>query len=145
MTTCDDVRGTLARLADRESEGVVRANVEAHLAVCASCREAFDAQRQVALALRARPASPARPEFAAAVRARLEAGWIGLADWRQWTLRLAPVAAALVLAAWLLGAPAPQTATPTLDDWARAAAVLGRQCRTTSSGGTGSRLAPVET
>jgi anti-sigma factor RsiW len=122
MTTCEDVRGALARLADRDDDGPARADVEAHLAGCAGCREAFEAQRQVSLALRARPDSVPRPDFAAAVRTRLEAGWVGLADWRQWTLRLAPVAAALALAAWLLGAPASQTAVPTLDDWARAAA-----------------------
>lgn len=122
MTTCEDVRGALPRLADGSHDGPARADLQAHLAECVGCREAFEAQRQVSLALRARPDSVPRRDFAAAVRARLDAGWVGMADWRQWTLRLAPVAAALAIAAWLLGAPASRTAAPTLDDWARAAA-----------------------
>jgi hypothetical protein len=43
--------------------------------------------------------------------------WIDIADWRAWTVRLAPAAAALTLAAWLT---AGQTgAAPlSLEEWA---------------------------
>jgi hypothetical protein len=83
------------------------------------------AQREVAALLRTR-VPDARVDLASRVFARLdeEAGVFGLANWRAWTLGLAPVAAALMLAAYLgLGASAStasQSATAG-DEWATAA------------------------
>ena len=50
-----------------------------------------------------RPADRLSPHFASRLAARLDdaSGWFGIADWRAWTLRLAPVAAALALATYL--------------------------------------------
>ena len=65
------------------------------------------------LASRAQPDVPA--DFVARVNARIDAtaGWFGLADFRLWTLRLAPLAAALGLFAVLWPAAAP-TGTATV-------------------------------
>jgi hypothetical protein len=60
-------------------------------------------QERVADVLRSMPPPDVRGDFVARVRARIEAmpdaapGWFGLADFRAWTLRLAPVAFALGL------------------------------------------------
>jgi hypothetical protein len=95
-----------------------REELDAHLEVCASCRAALDTQRAVSAWLRTRPADRVSPHFASRLAARLDeaSGWFGIADWRRWTLRLAPVAAALALATYLgLGATA-QTPT-TIEEW----------------------------
>lgn len=65
------------------------------------------------LASRAQPDVPA--DFVARVNARIDAtaGWFGLADFRLWTLRLAPLAAALGLFAVLWPAAA-TTSTATV-------------------------------
>ena len=102
---CHEVASFLARRADdAETLGAsVRAEVDQHVAACAACRAELDAQRAVAVLLRARPADRLSPQFAARLSSRLDdaAGWFGIADWRVWTLRLAPVAAALALATYL--------------------------------------------
>lgn len=82
------------------------AALDAHLEACASCREALAAQRAVAATLRARPADSVSPLFARRVAERMDRlnrdqAWVDIADWRVWTVRLAPAAAALALAAWL--------------------------------------------
>ncbi len=53
--------------------------------------------------LRMRPANDVSLRFGAQLSARLDdaSGWFGIADWRRWTLRLTPVAAALALATYL--------------------------------------------
>jgi len=64
-----------------------------------------DDQRLVASVLASRQAPDVSPGFLARVNARIDAardeGWFGLADFRVWTLRLAPAAAALTLLALL--------------------------------------------
>jgi anti-sigma factor RsiW len=95
-----------------------RAELDAHLEGCASCRAALDTQRAVSAWLRMRPADRLSPHFASRLAARLDdaSGWFGIADWRRWTLRLAPVAAALALATYLgLGATA--QAPTTIEEW----------------------------
>ena len=95
-----------------------RAEFDAHLEDCASCRAALDTQRAVSAWLRMRPADRLSPHFASRLAARLDdaSGWFGVADWRRWTLRLAPVAAALALATYLgLGATA--QAPTTIEEW----------------------------
>ena len=80
-----------------------------------------DDQEHVASILRSIPPPEVRGDFVARVNARIDetSGWAGIADFRVWTLRLAPVAAALVLAAILWGggwspgsAPSPAAAAP---------------------------------
>jgi hypothetical protein len=62
-----------------------------------------DEQDFVASILRSTPPADVRGDFVARVNARIDrtAGWLDLADFRVWTLRLAPVAAALTLVAAL--------------------------------------------
>jgi hypothetical protein len=117
---CHELTATLARLADDEQSlaADVRAQIRQHLDTCGACREALEAQRGVAAWLRTRPADVPSPQFAARLSTRLDqvSGWFGIADWRAWTLRLAPVAAALALATYL-GVGAAAQSTITLDDW----------------------------
>jgi anti-sigma factor RsiW len=121
---CHDVRPFIARRADDPAslldlvDARTIAAVDAHLESCASCREALDTQRNVSAWLRTRPADRLSPHFASQLAARLDeaSGWFGIADWRAWTLRLAPVAAALALATYLgLGASTQSPAT--IDEW----------------------------
>lgn len=60
-------------------------------------------QEAVAALLRETPRATVSADFLARVNARIDetAGWLGLADFRVWTLGLVPAAAALVLVAIL--------------------------------------------
>ena len=64
-------------------------------------------QDLVAAALSSAPVVEVPPSFLARVNARIDAegepdpGWLGLADFRTWTLRLVPAAAAMALIAAL--------------------------------------------
>ncbi len=99
--TCDDVeRAVIARAARRlDPAGAER--LEAHLDACAACREAAGGQDEVAGVLSARPDAPPPLGFATRVMARLDgpATWLDVINWRRWTVRLAPVAAALLVVA----------------------------------------------
>ena len=117
---CHDLTPVLARFADAEEaiDPVERTNLEQHLASCVACRAELETQRAAAAWLRGRPVDRVSPQFATRLSARLDqaSGWFGIADWRAWTLRLAPLAAALALATYLgLGAASPSSLT--LDDW----------------------------
>jgi anti-sigma factor RsiW len=118
MTTdpCRENEGLLARAADGALEAAEEAALQAHLETCANCRAALAEQRAVRDALAARPILYAQPDFAARVAAAIEAdrSWLDRLDFRVWTWRLVPVAAALSLAAWFtVQATAAQRATPT--------------------------------
>ena len=117
--SCDDVRRALARWSDDDAalDAVMHARLDAHLQTCASCRAELHAQRNVAAWLRSRPADRVSPQFAARLAAALDdaSGWLGMADWRAWTLRLTPVAA--LLAAFVLLGSSQSESSPTLDDW----------------------------
>ena len=80
-----------------------------------------DEQDLVAALLRSTPPLGVRGDFVARVNARIDAtaGWFGLADFRAWTLRLVPAAAALALIAMFWSAP---DATPAVSIPATAAA-----------------------
>jgi predicted anti-sigma-YlaC factor YlaD len=102
--TCHDAHHLLARAADDPS--FADAALDAHLTACDACRAALDDQRAVAALLQARPAATPSAGFVARVAARIDgrhadAGMLGLANWPVWGASLAPVAAALTLAAWL--------------------------------------------
>ena len=98
---CDDVeRAVIARAAGRlDPAGAER--LEAHLDGCAACREAAGGQDDVAAVLSARPDAAPPLGFATRVMAHLDGPptWLDVIDWRRWTVRLAPVAAALLVAA----------------------------------------------
>jgi anti-sigma factor RsiW len=129
--TCADIAQFIARRADdgESIDAEVRARVDEHLAVCDSCRAALETQRNVSAVLRMRPADRVSPGFAAQLTARLDdaSGWFGIADWRAWTLRLAPVAAALALATYL-GLGGSTSSSTTVEEW-----TLGVNDSTTAS------------
>ncbi len=94
----------LARAADDALTAPQRRELDRHLEACAACREALEAQRLVARALNGRIDGGAAEGLSARVAARLDAdgaGVLELANWRAWTVGLTPVAAALVMIAFL--------------------------------------------
>lgn len=115
--TCRQAEPLLARAAEGTLDADRGAALARHLEACAGCRAALDAQRAVRGLLAARPETPAPPGFAARVLASLPetgrrasarpaernpaaaAGWLDAVNWQAWTLRLAPVAGALFVAA----------------------------------------------
>jgi predicted anti-sigma-YlaC factor YlaD len=125
QTSCDLVLELLARDAAGRADAGARAAIEEHVGACSACREAREAQAAVVAILAAVPEAPLPVGFAARLSARLDdrASWIDLFDWRRWTLRLAPLAAALLIAA-LMGEPvntAPQesdTLAQAVETWA---------------------------
>lgn len=122
----------LARAADRASLAEAeQRELQRHLETCEPCRAALETQALVARTLRARAESAAPGDFASRVAARLDAGQGGildLANWRAWTVGLAPVAAALVFVAYLgVGTTTTESAgttaeTATFETWASASA-----------------------
>jgi len=66
-----------------------------------------DEQELVAALLRSMPPPGVRGDFVARVNDRIDAaaGWLGLTDFRAWTLGLAPAVGVLVLAALFWAAP----------------------------------------
>lgn len=106
--TCQEAEPLLARAADGMLDPDRAAALAPHLHACSDCREALDAQRAVRTLLVARPAAPVPADLRARILAGLPerragsvAGWIDVLNWRAWTLRLAPVAAALFVGAGL--------------------------------------------
>jgi len=71
-----------------------------------------DEQELVAAVLRSMPPADADGGFVARVNARIDdaPGWLGLADFRAWTLGLAPAACALALVAVFWQAPSSASA-----------------------------------
>ena len=72
-----------------------------------------DDQKLVASVLASMPPPDVPADFVSRVNARIDetAGWFGLADFRLWTLRLAPMAAGLALIAVLWPGAATNPAT----------------------------------
>ena len=101
--SCDDVGPLLLRRLDGRLEGEDWHRLESHLQQCADCREELEAQQEVAAALASRPSSGASTAFVNRVLAAVEpdGSWLDVLNWRAWTFRLAPVAAALTLVAAL--------------------------------------------
>ena len=98
---CDDAeRAVIARAAGRLDPAAAR-RLAAHLAGCPVCRGAAADQDDVAAVLSARPDAAPPLGFATRVMARLDAPptWLDVIDWRRWTVRLAPAAAALLVVA----------------------------------------------
>lgn len=106
---CDEVERLIVRAVDGAAETSERVALEGHAAGCDACRQAWADQAAVASVLASRAVCPVPPGFAARVAARVAArpvvrsaegsDWLGLVEWRAWTLGAAPVMAALVLAA----------------------------------------------
>lgn len=100
---CHEIESLLLKRLEGRLAGDEAARLERHLDECAACRETLDAQRAVAELLAARPPADVPLGFTTRVMAGLEVepGWLELMNWRVWTFRLAPVAAALVVVAAL--------------------------------------------
>ncbi len=122
MLSCADSERLIVRRADGESlDPHLTAALDRHLEGCTGCREALAAQSTVAATLRSRPADRVSSGFSARLASRLDerderTDVFDSIDWRAWTLRLTPVAAALALVAYLSTADADRTAA--IDDWA---------------------------
>lgn len=104
--TCRQAEPLLARAADGTLDADRRAALALHVVACADCREALNAQHATRELLAARPDTPVPPGFATRVMANLAErdagrvpGWLEAVNWQAWTLRLAPVAAALFVGA----------------------------------------------
>ncbi len=126
MLTCEAAERLIARYVDGGLGDADRLALDAHTASCAACATAVRAQREVAGVLRGRRQdAPVDLVSRVSVQLDAEAGVFGLANWRAWTLGLAPVAAALMLAAYLgvgaSGAATAQSAATAGDEWTPAA------------------------
>jgi hypothetical protein len=138
---CTDATQLIARLADEPAalDAGIRARLDGHLEECLECRSALLTQQAVAGWLRMRPPDQLTPGFSTRLAARLDeaSGWFGLADWRAWTLRLAPVAAALALATYLgLGLGSASPVQPTIDEWTLGAPAVSTESLLWESGVT---------
>ncbi len=102
---CTAFTSLLVRVADGSASAQEQSQLHAHIATCASCAAALDDQRGVHAWLRSQPVTGASLGFDTRVMASIRAeaggralGWLDSLDFRRWTWRLVPVAAALVLA-----------------------------------------------
>jgi anti-sigma factor RsiW len=111
MTCADMSRLILARV-DGRLDADQRRLLDEHLQSCDGCRSEAASQAAVAAVLASRPALEVSARFADRVIGRIATplGVFDMADWRKWTWRLSPIAAALVLAALLI--PVRQASTP---------------------------------
>lgn len=116
---CAEFVGLAARAADGAIDDAGRARLEAHIDGCDACRRAVETQRLVhGLVALAYDVAPS-PAFVARVVNGVETptNWLDRLDFRAWTWRVAPVAAALLVAAGITvatsqvaaGSPAPAT------------------------------------
>jgi anti-sigma factor RsiW len=103
---CAAFTALLVRAADGSASAEDQARLAAHLATCDVCAADLADQRDVHAFLHAQPVAGASLGFdtrvMAAIRADVESrarGWLDSLDFRRWTWRLVPVAAALALAA----------------------------------------------
>jgi predicted anti-sigma-YlaC factor YlaD len=127
MLDCERAGPLVARQADGALAPEERRALEAHLAVCPGCRDAIETQRLVRSVLAERPLLEPSPALSARIAADIAAefSWLGVADWRRWTLRLAPLAAGLIIAAlaWSQGSATPSAPagapnlTPIVETW----------------------------
>jgi anti-sigma factor RsiW len=113
--TCDEATRLTAAAGGRELSPANRRLVDAHLAECGACRAEIAGQEEVAALLRSRPPLDVSPAFTRRVLDRVAAvpAWADVIDFRKWTWRLSPVAAALLLAALLL--PSNRAATTSVE------------------------------
>ena len=112
MMTCDGAAPLLAAAGDGILDDERRAALDAHLIGCGACRTALADQIAVREWLSSTQDAAVPAGFAERVRACIDDSQtlLGVADFRLWTLRLAPLAALLALGAWLgLGAATAST------------------------------------
>jgi anti-sigma factor RsiW len=110
---CDDLIPALVRAADGTLSAQEQTALSAHLATCAACTEALADQQAMRQALVTLAETPQTTYVATRVMAQLRAErpattWLESLDWKRWTWRLVPVAAALAI---VVGSVAQTTAT----------------------------------
>jgi len=113
---CEDRIPTLVHAADGTLPAAERAALETHIATCAGCAEALADQQSMRRMLTVLAEEPVTTHVGVRVLAELRAdarpstvtGWLDTLDWRRWTWRLVPIAAALALGV----AGVAQTPTP---------------------------------
>ena len=105
IDNCAAIEALLVRAAEGSSWPEDEVRLNDHLRQCASCRAALADQRAMRDLLQSYPVEGARLGFdtrvMAAIRAEADgrqASWLGSLDFRRWTWRLVPIAAALALA-----------------------------------------------
>ena len=118
MRSCEDVAALIVQEADGAIDRLEQPRLMAHLRECASCREELEAQRAVRDLLRSRPAAavPHGFEHRIARRLRPERSWLPIADWRRWTLALAPLPV-ILLVLLLAGASVDESSASTPVRW----------------------------
>jgi anti-sigma factor RsiW len=129
MAVCESMMTLLLASVEGTLDAEGRERLAAHVSACASCRRALTEQTVVKRALAEMPLPPVSPDFAARVRQRVSPPrWLELANWRAWTLRLVPVAAALIALLVVLpthnetsNAP-PESLSSIIDSWTSAGA-----------------------
>lgn len=102
--TCKQVESLLARAGDGTLDRARQEQLDTHLATCATCRDALECQTKMWELLSRGPSAPVPLGFSTRVMASLESGessWMDALDWRAWTFRLTPVAATLLITAFL--------------------------------------------
>lgn len=102
MTMSHGFEHQIAQAADDSLAPDARVTLDAHLATCADCRALLIAQRDARAVLRQRPIVAVR-DLSAGIRRTLEAERPLIdrlnINWRLWSLRVAPLAAALAIVA----------------------------------------------
>ena len=101
MTDCGGMQTLMLRAVDDTLDAAGRDALSAHVAECDACRRMLATQHAIRRALADLPMASVSADFAARVRERVSARWVDAFNWRVWTLRLAPVAALLMLLALL--------------------------------------------
>ena len=115
---CGDYIGLLVRAADDSLDAAGRARLDAHMLTCETCRSAFDSQQTAHVMLAGAFDVDAPLGFTTRVLAHLERDrpWLDRFDFRRWTWRVSPLAAGLVLVAWIVAAGSQTTSASAVID-----------------------------
>jgi len=100
---CAEYEALIVRVADGLADEADHGRLAEHVSRCPACQHALAVQREAKAVLASRPPLEASPSFRVRVRDMIEEeqarSLVTLLDFRRWTWRLAPVAAALAIAA----------------------------------------------
>ncbi len=118
MLTCDEATQLIRSSHHAVLGAVGGARMREHLEQCSSCRRDAQTQRLIRDLLVRRPAEALPSGFEVRLAARLDAerglDWLGLINWRTWSIRLLPAAA--IILAFVIGFGRWQYAEPQLTE-----------------------------